>query len=112
DLRRSIDYLVTRPDLDPDAIAYYGLSWGGFNGATALAQEPRFAAAVIDVGFLTTGPIAPEIDPINALPSVELPVLLMSGERDPTVPIEMARYYFELIGTPADDKRHVVAPGG
>ena len=29
DLRRTIDYLQTRNDLNTGAIGYYGLSWGG-----------------------------------------------------------------------------------
>src|ERR1700758_5770069 len=29
DLRRTIDYLETRPDLRHDDIAYLGISWGG-----------------------------------------------------------------------------------
>ena len=28
DLRRSVDYLETRPDIDGRRIAYYGMSWG------------------------------------------------------------------------------------
>ena len=32
DLGRSIDYLETRPDLDPQKIGYYGLSWGAAMG--------------------------------------------------------------------------------
>ena len=32
DLGRSIDYLETRPDINPDKLAYYGRSWGGARG--------------------------------------------------------------------------------
>ena len=30
DMRRSIDYLDTRPDIDTAKVAYYGVSWGGY----------------------------------------------------------------------------------
>ena len=111
DLRRSIDYLASRSDIDQDAIAYFGHSWGGSDGAVALAQEPRIATAVIYVGFLPRLPRQPEVEPFNALPRVRMPVLMMSSEFD-TVPLENARRYFELIGTPAAAKKHVIASGG
>ena len=41
DMRRAIDYLENRSDIDTGALAFFGYSWGGVNGPTALAQEPR-----------------------------------------------------------------------
>jgi dienelactone hydrolase len=112
DLRRSIDYLETRTDIDRNALAYYGYSWGGVNGPTALAQEPRLRLAVILTGFVPGGPMSPEVDPVNALPRIDVPVLMLSGEFDSIVPLENARRYFELIGTQAPEKKHVIASGG
>jgi dienelactone hydrolase len=112
DLRRSIDYLASRADIDQDAIAYFGHSWGGSDGAVALAQEPRIATAVIYVGFLSGRQRQPEVAPLNALPRVRIPVLMLNSEFDAEVPVENARRYFELLGTPAADKKHVIAPGG
>jgi dienelactone hydrolase len=112
DLRRTIDYLHTRSDIDRDALAFFGYSWGGVNGPLALAQEPRLKVAVIDIGLLPRMPSTPEVDPVNALPRVHQPTLLLSGEFDAMVPIENARRYFALLGTAADDKRHVLAVGG
>ena len=43
DPTRSIDYLVTRDDIQADGLAYFGFSWGGHFGALALALEPRLA---------------------------------------------------------------------
>ena len=77
-----------------------------------LAQEPRIATAVIYVGFLPRRPMPPEVEPVNALPRVRIPVLMMSSEFDAVVPLENARRYFELIGTPAAAKKHVIASGG
>lgn len=110
DLRRSVDYLETRADIDTDALAFYGHSWGTVNGASALAQEPRLTTAVIYAGFLRS--LEPEVDPLNALPRVRIPVLMLSGEFDPVVPLREAERYFAAIGTPEPDKRHVVEPGG
>lgn len=110
DLRRSMDYLETRVDIDGEAIAFYGHSWGSVAGASALAQEPRFSAAVIYVGFPL--PLDPEVHPLQALPRVGIPVLMLSGEYDPIVSLPIAERYFSRIGTPEPLKRHVVAPGG
>jgi dienelactone hydrolase len=112
DLRRSIDYLETRSDIDPNAIAYFGHSWGGANGAIVLAQEPRIRTAIIYVGYLVRVPNNPEVDPVYALPRARVPVLMFSSEFDGFVPLENARRYFELIGTPPSDKKHVIAPAG
>jgi eukaryotic-like serine/threonine-protein kinase len=112
DMRRTLDYLETRDDIDNDALAFFGYSWGGVNGPTALAQERRFRVAVIDIGLLPPMPSVPEVDPVNALPHVRVPLLMLSGEFDPMVPVANARRYFELLGTPTADKRHVVAVGG
>jgi class 3 adenylate cyclase/dienelactone hydrolase len=112
DLRRTLDYLDTRGEIDRNSIAFFGYSWGGVNGPLALAQEPRLKVAVIDIGILPPMAKTPEVDPVNALPRVRVPVLMLSGEFDPLVPVETARRYFDLIGTSASDKRHVVVVGG
>ncbi|MEJ2205564.1 MAG: SUMF1/EgtB/PvdO family nonheme iron enzyme, partial [Gemmatimonadota bacterium] len=112
DLRRTLDYLETRPDIDRDAFAFFGYSWGGVNGPVALAQEPRLDVAVIDIGLLPPMTSTPEVDPVNALPRVHVPTLMLSGEFDPMVPEDNARRYFDLIGVSPEQKRHVIAIGG
>ena len=112
DLRRSIDYLETRSEIDARAIALFGYSWGGVNGPLALAHEPRLRAAVVDVALLPPMSATPEVDPVNALPRVRQPTLVLSGEFDPMVPVANAKRYFALLGAPAADKRHVIAIGG
>ena len=53
-----------------------------------------------------------DIDPASYLKRIRTPVLLISGEYDPIVPLEEARSAFKLIGTAPGDKRMIVAPGG
>ncbi|HEX6576186.1 MAG TPA: SUMF1/EgtB/PvdO family nonheme iron enzyme, partial [Gemmatimonadaceae bacterium] len=112
ELRRTVDYIRTRSDLDSGAIAFYGYSWGGINAPLALAQEPRFRAAIIHIGLLPPMAATPEVDPANSLPRVRVPTLMFSGEFDPMVPRENATHYFDLIGTPDARKRQVWAIGG
>lgn len=47
DDRRSVEYLLTRPEADPDRIGCIGLSLGGYRSAWLAFMEPRIRAAVI-----------------------------------------------------------------
>ncbi|NUQ01539.1 MAG: acetylxylan esterase [Armatimonadetes bacterium] len=50
---RTVDYLVTRPEVDPERIACVGLSVGGFRSAHLAGLDPRIKAAVV-VGWMST----------------------------------------------------------
>jgi dienelactone hydrolase len=52
---RSIDYLVTRPEVDPRRIGCVGLSVGGVRAAHLAALDSRVKAAVV-VGWMTSFP--------------------------------------------------------
>jgi alpha-beta hydrolase superfamily lysophospholipase len=45
-----VDYLLARPDVDPDRIALIGLSLGGYLAPRAATAERRLAACVSDCG--------------------------------------------------------------
>ena len=47
DLRRTIDFLATRPEIDADRIGFYGISLGGFIGTIFSAVDQRVKAPVI-----------------------------------------------------------------
>jgi cephalosporin-C deacetylase-like acetyl esterase len=49
DLRRSVDYLAARNDVDAARIGYIGNSFGGATGALFVGVEPRIRAAVLRV---------------------------------------------------------------
>jgi dienelactone hydrolase len=56
DLRRAIDLLMARPDVDPERIAYLGVSYGGAMGGLLAGIEHRPQAYVLivgDGGFVT-----------------------------------------------------------
>ena len=48
--RRLIDYLLTRPDIDPERIYLVGASYGAVTGCTALARDKRMRAGVLVYG--------------------------------------------------------------
>jgi dienelactone hydrolase len=113
EMRRSVDYAMTRPDLDTARIAFAGTSLGGRTAGVLLALEPRFKAAVLNVPGLSMLPMRPEEDPVNFLPRVHLPVLMLSGKYDSSFPLELSQKpFFRLLGTPASEKRHVVDEAG
>jgi dienelactone hydrolase len=49
DYRRALDYLATRPDLDPKRRAVFGYSMGGVTAVNLLAVEPRLAGGIVCV---------------------------------------------------------------
>ncbi len=51
--RVAVDYLLTRPEVDPARIASVGLSIGGFRSAHLFGLDPRISAAV-DAGWMTS----------------------------------------------------------
>jgi hypothetical protein len=48
----------------------------------------------------------------NYLPRVTQPVLMLNGRWDIDVPLEAQRRFYELLGTPADQKKHVLFDAG
>jgi len=51
--RASVDYLLTRPEVDPDKIGCIGLSIGGFRSAHLFGLDARIKCAVV-AGWMTT----------------------------------------------------------
>ena len=114
DVRRTVDYLETRADLDHGRVAYLGMSMGGWLSSLALATEPRLKAGVSVIGGLAAVPVHPEMDPINFVPRVTQPVLMLNARHDPEFPLEgTARPMYErLPGEPGVYKKLVDAEGG
>lgn len=118
DLRRGVDLLASRPEVDPARIAYVGVSYGGAMGGLLAGVEKRVKAYVLEVGdgglisHFTgeedrSGP--PErwlaamepIEPLrwvgHAAPSA---LLFQSGRQDDLVPPADARRYQEAGSQP------------
>ena len=50
---RTVDYLLTRPEVDPDRIGCVGVSFGGWRSLFLAALDERIAAGCV-VGFMST----------------------------------------------------------
>ncbi len=113
EMRRSIDYAVTRPDVDSTRLAYVGTSWGARIGGTVLAIEPRIRTAILNVPGFNAASMRPEEDPVNFLPRIRIPVLMLSGRYDSVFPYESSqRPFYELLGSPVGVKKQVMFEGG
>jgi formylglycine-generating enzyme required for sulfatase activity/dienelactone hydrolase len=109
DLRRSIDYLATRSDVDTDRLAYLGVSWGGAVAPVMVALEDRLRAVVIIVGGLLMQDTQPMADPFHFLPRVRQPTVMINARFDSFYPLETSgRPFFDNLGTPDDRKRLVI----
>ena len=69
DMRRGIDYLETRTDVDTEHLAYYGVSWGGAMGGLMPAVEPRIKVSALVRG----GPRFPADDDPKWIRSTSCP---------------------------------------
>jgi cephalosporin-C deacetylase-like acetyl esterase len=113
DLRRSVDYLESRRDIDAAKIGYLGVSFGAAQAPVFLAVEPRIKAAMLDSGGFSLRHDPPEVDRINFVPRVRTPVLMLNGRFDTAFPLESAQLpFFRLLGTSAVDKKHVLFDAG
>lgn len=136
DLRRTVDYLLSRPDIDPKRIGFVGVSLGGVLGARFLAEEPRVAVASLwvaggDWGTLITTSAHPfakrfrdtgdtdatkiraalaDVDPVPAISrAAPRPLLFLNGATDDVVPKASSD---ALFAAARDPKERVILPGG
>ncbi len=106
DLRRSVDYLETRDDIDCERLAFEGLSWGAAMAPIMIAIEPRIKAGIVVVAGLNFQTSLPEVDEVHYIRRVRIPMLMLNGKYDFFFPYETSQLpYFELLGTPEGLKK-------
>jgi cephalosporin-C deacetylase-like acetyl esterase len=109
DFARSVDYLQKRKDIiDMDKLGYLGGSWGAIMGLVNLSLDNRFKVAVLAYGGLSPEKVPlPELDDINFVTRVRVPVLMINSRNDPKLPYEKSQVpMFKLLGTPPENKLH------
>jgi predicted esterase len=113
DASRAIDYIDTRSDLDHSKIAYYGYSWGAVMGAIVPAVDQRIKVNIIALGGIEFQRSLPEVDPINFLPHVKQPALMLNGHYDFFFPEQATQVpFYNLLGSKKDQKKRVVYDTG
>lgn len=109
EVRRSVDYLVTRPDIDAGKLAYLGVSMGAADGVIITALENRFRVLIfLDGGFYLSQGVRGG-DQVDFAPRIKKPVLMVNGRYDFTFsPARAQEPLMRMLGTPEADKRRVV----
>jgi hypothetical protein len=126
-IRRAVDLLLQRSDVDPQRLGFAGHSYGAMMGIDAVASDRRFKAAVFEVGLpgmsvhLRTAPIpfaadirkrlGPQLDsalsliePLDAIHYVgslaSIALLFQSAHLDPGVADAQAQTLFDAASEP------------
>jgi dipeptidyl aminopeptidase/acylaminoacyl peptidase len=112
DLRRGLDYLETRNDIDARQIAFFGPSSGARTGLILAAVEDRYRSVFL-MGAGLRKPYAqwiPEANTVNFAPHILAPKLMMHGRYDENLSLKTeAEPLFKLLREP---KRLVIYDGG
>jgi formylglycine-generating enzyme required for sulfatase activity len=102
DLRRGLDYVQTRKDLDAGRIAYMSVSQGGVLMALP-AIEPRFGATIFVADGVGNWDLRghPAVSGINFAPLIRGPKLLLHGRYDESSPLKsVAEPLYNLLQEP------------
>jgi dienelactone hydrolase len=113
DLRRSIDYLETRDDIDSRRIGYYGYSFGSLLGPLMLAVEERINTGIFVHGGLLPIDLPRSFDMALYAHRVNVPVLMVNGAEDVLLPAEASQKpMYGILKKAHPDARYEVYPGG
>lgn len=104
DTQAALDYLLSRPDVDPRRVGVYGVSVGSSFALALAAQRPEVRAAAEVSGFSTWRSIAGDhlpllgpllirsgLDPLDSVKRLGTrPLLIIHGQLDTIVPVRHA----------------------
>ena len=112
ELRRGLDYLATRADVDMRRLAFVATSWGAGSRLPLAAVDDRFRAMVFIGGGIDERmslAALPEASSINFAPYIRPPKLLLNGRDDEEDPwLTRALPLWNLLREP---KQLVLVPG-
>lgn len=123
---------AANPELDAERVGILGGSYGGYLTAWTIAHEHRFAAAMVERGFLDPASFVGTSDigwffadaytgsdprlvasqsPMAALDQVRTPTLVMHSEGDYRCPLEQAQRYYVGLKQQGVPTEFVLFPG-
>ena len=133
DVDSATDFAIAQGWADPNKLAIFGWSAGGFMTSWTVTQTPRYRAAIEGAGitdwasFMWTSDIQqfdydarwPEKDPAPFLEfsaafhasQVTTPTLILHGAADERVPTYQGREFFEVLAANGKTTRMVTYPG-
>jgi outer membrane protein assembly factor BamB/dienelactone hydrolase len=120
-LRRALDVLLARPDVDPKRVAYVGHDFGAMYGAVLAGVDPRVNAGLaLQAGntsfadwFLFSAKLTgaarqafidklQPLDPVHYVGKAKAPVLFQFAKEDPYVPKANADAFFAAAAEPKE----------
>ncbi len=116
DLRRAVDFLRTRSELNTSRLGYMGISLGGITGAIFCGVDSRVKVAVLALagggwkllfGFHMVSPkiqnlLAP-VEPLNFVGKIApRPTLFLNASKDEIVPPFLAKKLHKAAGEPKE----------
>ena len=128
DLRRAVDFIETRAELDADRIGYYGISLGGIIGTVFCGVDDRVKVPVValaggqmnllyeeDALSDTAKDFVSIIEPLNFVTQISpRPFLMLNAKNDEIVPPIMSKLLFNKAKSPKEiiwyDAKHRDAP--
>ncbi len=111
DADASLSYLLSRPDVDPGKIVFFGRSLGSAV-AVELATRQKCLGLILESPFalpaemMETFPLFQTIvfrtkyDTLSKIKSITVPLLILHGDRDEVVPFEMGKLLYEAANEP------------
>jgi dienelactone hydrolase len=128
DTRRTVDFLLTRPEIDHERLVFFGISLGAMVGTSALAMEPRFCSGVLFAGGgdlprmfsgrenqgvaqffgsssrrMLTSLLLSHIEPLNWIHQIApRPLLFQNALHDEIIPKACTVAYYEKAGQPKE----------
>lgn len=113
DALAAYDYLVTRRRIRPERIVLFGRSLGGAVAGEVAARRPA-SGLILESTFPSVEAVArihywglpvhlllgARFRLIDRLPHISLPVLVIHGDRDETIPVSLGRMVFDAVKGP------------
>jgi dipeptidyl aminopeptidase/acylaminoacyl peptidase len=118
DIGATFDFVAKRPDLDPERVAVYGGSYGGYMVLASMVFHPKRVRAGVDVVGISSLPtflestqeyrrdlrraeygdervpevraVQERISPLNHVEKISAPLFVVQGKNDPRVPTSEA----------------------
>lgn len=113
DADAALNVVLARPDVDPERVGIYGQSLGGAIALNVMAARPEIRCGIIESGFTSWREIAANVvggdppnlvarglatllisdgdRPIDAIITIDRPILLLHGDADRIIPISHSR---------------------
>jgi len=113
DAKAAYGYLLTRKEIDPEKIVFFGRSLGTAV-AVDLALHRKCIGLILESAFTTAKDMAKEImpfipahliikskfDSFSKIKNIHVPLLVIHGNEDDTIPFELGKKLFEAANEP------------